>query len=101
MSLHKHSFHTEAARRKLCTVYVAKRKLLGQCAAGELLRTYDDEIAYEIAKCSAYENVKTLVDDWMDYYNKDRYQWDLLKLSPKEYYEYIQTGRYPLTEYER
>jgi transposase InsO family protein len=60
-----------------------------------------DEIAYEIAKCSAYENVKTLVDDWMDYYNKDRYQWDLLKLSPKEYYEYIQTGRYPLTEYER
>lgn len=60
-----------------------------------------DEIAYEIAKCSAYENVKAIVDDWIDYYNKDRYQWDLLKLSPKEYYEYILTARYPLKEYER
>jgi transposase InsO family protein len=55
-----------------------------------------DEIAYEIAKCTDYAEVKAVVDNWLDYYNKDRYQWDLLKLSPKEYYEYIQTGRYPL-----
>ena len=32
----------------------------------------------------------------MDYYNKDRYQWDLEKLSPQEYYCYRQTGVYPL-----
>ena len=32
----------------------------------------------------------------MDYYNRDRYQWDLEKLSPREYYCYRQTGVYPL-----
>ena len=31
----------------------------------------------------------------MDYYNKDRYQWDLEKLSPREYYCYRQTGVQP------
>ena len=32
----------------------------------------------------------------MSYYNKERYQWQLAKLSPNEYYEYIMTGVYPL-----
>lgn len=31
----------------------------------------------------------------MDYYNNDRCQWDLAKLSPNEYYHYITTGEYP------
>jgi hypothetical protein len=30
--------------------------------------------------------------DWMNYYNNDRYQWQLSKLSPNEFYEFIQTG---------
>jgi len=55
-----------------------------------------DEIAVEISKCESFKSVKEVVDDWMDYYNNDRYQWDLLKLSPKEYYKYTQTGIYPL-----
>lgn len=59
-----------------------------------------DEIAYEVEKRESFRDVKMLVDDWMDYYNKDRYQWDLLKLSPKEYYEYITTGYYPIAPYE-
>ena len=32
--------------------------------------------------------------------NNDRYQWDRLKLSPKEYYQYLQTESYPLLVYE-
>lgn len=36
------------------------------------------------------------VDDWIDYYNNERYQWTLAKLSPCEYYRYITTGIYPL-----
>ena len=55
-----------------------------------------DEVATEISKCENFKSVKEVVDDWMDYYNNDRYQWDLLKLSPKEYYKYTQTGIYPL-----
>ncbi len=55
-----------------------------------------DEIAALIAGCDTYEQVQAVVADWMDYYNKDRYQWDLEKLSPREYYCYRQTGVYPL-----
>ncbi len=59
-----------------------------------------DEIADEIASCRNFGAVKAIVDDWIDYYNKDRYQWELLKLSPNEYYQYLTTGVYPLPKYE-
>ena len=59
-----------------------------------------DEIREEVAECSIFEDVAAKVDDWIDYYNNDRYQWDLLKLSPKEYYQYLQTGVYPLPIYD-
>lgn len=55
-----------------------------------------DEIAELIAGCDTYNHVAAIVDDWMDYYNNDRYQWDLEKLSPREYYQYRLTGVYPL-----
>ena len=58
-----------------------------------------DEIAGLIAYCETFEDVAARVDDWMDYYNNDRGQWDLLKLTPREYYEYLQTGNYPLPVY--
>ena len=53
-----------------------------------------DEI--DTTSFTCYEDVKTAVDDWMDYYNNERYQWQLAKLSPHEYYDYYITGRYPL-----
>ncbi len=53
-----------------------------------------DEI--DVSECTKYQEVKTIIDDWMDYYNNERYQWQLAKLSPDEYYEYITTGIYPL-----
>ena len=55
-----------------------------------------DEISALVAGCDTFEQVRAVVDDWMDYYNNDRYQWDLEKLSPREYYRYRQTGVYPL-----
>ena len=58
-----------------------------------------DDIRNEIGKCQLFENVQAIVDDWIDYYNNDRYQWDLLKLSPKEYFSYRTTGVYPLEQY--
>lgn len=53
-----------------------------------------DEI--DLNNCEKYEDVKKVIDDWMEYYNNERYQWNLAKLSPNEYYEYIKTGIYPL-----
>lgn len=54
-----------------------------------------DEI--DLSGCSEFVEVKEIIDDWIDYYNTERYQWDLAKLSPNEFYEFIQTGRYPLS----
>ena len=53
-----------------------------------------DEI--DVSGCTKYREVKTIIEDWIDYYNNERYQWQLAKLSPNEYYRYITTGIYPL-----
>lgn len=53
-----------------------------------------DEI--DLSWCTTFIQVKSIIDDWVDYYNNERYQWQLAKLSPNEYYQYITTGIYPL-----
>lgn len=53
-----------------------------------------DEI--DVSDCTKFREVKAIIDDWLNYYNTERYQWQLAKLSPDEYYEYITTGIYPL-----
>ncbi len=57
-----------------------------------------DEI--DLSSCISFSDVKKIIDDWMDYYNNERYQWDLARLSPNEYYEYCLSGVYPLPQYE-
>ncbi len=54
-----------------------------------------DEIHLE--RCSSFSDLKSEIDDCMDYYNNDRYQWNLAKLSPNQYASYIKTGEYPIT----
>ena len=53
-----------------------------------------DEI--DISGCETVEEVRSILNDWTDYYNNDRFQWSLAKLSPNEFYKYITTGEYPL-----
>ena len=55
-----------------------------------------DEIGTRIKTATSFDEVKNIIDDWMDYYNKDRYQWQLAKLSPDEYNNYLISGDYPL-----
>ena len=55
-----------------------------------------DELAEKMAAWETFEDAKRDIDDWFDYYNTERYQWQLAKLSPNEYYNYCITGRYPL-----
>jgi len=54
-----------------------------------------DEI--DISECITFEEIHQVISDWTDYYNNDRYRWDLARLAPAEYYKYIITGKYPLT----
>lgn len=53
-----------------------------------------DEI--NLSKCKNFNDVKEIIDDWIDYYNNERYQWRLAKLSPVEYYKYVTTDEYPI-----
>jgi len=53
-----------------------------------------DEI--NLRNCQTHEDVCAVIDDWIDYYNNERYQWDLCKLAPREYYEFLISGKYPL-----
>jgi len=53
-----------------------------------------DEIHLE--NCTCFIELYREIDNYMDYYNNDRYQWELAKLSPNQYAEYLKTGDYPL-----
>lgn len=58
-----------------------------------------DEIMDKISLSTSFDDAREIIDDYMDYYNNDRGQWELAKLSPVEYYHYITTGIYPLPIY--
>lgn len=55
-----------------------------------------DHIKDKLSTATEYSEIKAIVDDYMDYYNNERYQWHLAKLSPNEYYKFVTTGEYPL-----
>lgn len=56
-----------------------------------------DELNIKHKNWTNFSSVQADIDDWMDYYNNDRYKLRLGKLSPNEFYEYITTGKYPAT----
>ena len=56
-----------------------------------------DYVKKDIAACTEFNEVKSIIDNYIDYYNKYRYQWHLAKLSPDEYYQFVTTGSYPLS----
>lgn len=60
-----------------------------------------DELKNSSKAWTCYNDVKTSIDDWIDYYNNDRYQMNLKYLSPNEFYNYITTGEYPLSTFKR
>lgn len=53
-----------------------------------------DEI--NIKNCQTFSELKAIIDDWIHYYNNERYVWCLAKLSPNEFYDFVTTGIYPL-----
>lgn len=53
----------------------------------------------DLPGCKTFEQFAATIDDYMDYYNNERYQWNLGKLSPSQYYQYCLTGEYPLADY--
>ncbi len=56
-----------------------------------------DELEIKTRNWQSFQDIQTAIDDWMDYYNNDRYKAGLGKLSPNEFYTYLTTGNYPAT----
>ena len=57
-----------------------------------------DEISAKIKECKTFEEVEAELKKWMKYYNNFRYQWNLEKLAPAEYYQYRMTHVHPFAE---
>lgn len=55
-----------------------------------------DSIKGRLKYCTSYEDTATIIDGYMDYYNNRRYQWNLAKLAPAQFYRYCTTGEYPI-----
>ena len=52
-----------------------------------------DEI--DLKNCKTFEDVKNMIEEYIYYYNNERPQWELAKLTPSEYYKFTITGIYP------
>lgn len=48
---------------------------------------FKDEVDYK--SCKTFEELKTIVNSYMEYYNKERKQWDLKKMTPVEYRSHL------------
>lgn len=67
----------------------------GNCWDNAPQESFFGHMKDELPDLSAYDlffEIQVLIDDYMDYYNKDRYQWNLAKLAPNEYEIYVKTG---------
>ena len=73
------------SRRANCWDNAPQESLFGHMKA---------EVRFKLS--ANHADIARKVLDWIDYYNNDRYQWALAKLSPNEYYDYITSGNYPL-----
>lgn len=54
-----------------------------------------DELSREIPGWNSFANAERSIGDWIDYYDSNRYQWELAKLSPNEYHDYLISEIYP------
>lgn len=87
--LQDHSFIQSMSRKGNCWDNAPQESFFGHMK---------DEIKEVIKESNTFDEVNEILRDWIDYYNKDRYQWELERLSPAEYYLYQQTGIYPLNK---
>lgn len=85
--LRSHSLRQSMSRRGNCWDNAPQESFFGHMK---------DHIRAKLNECRTFADVKAVIDDYMDYYNNDRYQWNLAKLSPNEFYSFVTTGIYPL-----
>jgi transposase InsO family protein len=75
-----HSFREILANHELRQSMSRKANCWDNAPQESLFGHMKDEI--RILSSHTHSDIKAGVDDWMDYYNNERYQWSLAKLSP-------------------
>ena len=50
---------------------------------------FKDDVDYKA--CRTYEELELLVEEYIEYYNNERYQWDLKKMTPVQYRNHLLT----------
>ncbi|PJA11064.1 hypothetical protein COX67_01790 [Candidatus Falkowbacteria bacterium CG_4_10_14_0_2_um_filter_36_22] len=48
---------------------------------------FKDDVDYK--ECRTYEELEVLIRDYIEYYNNERYQWDLKKMTPVQYRNHL------------
>ncbi len=114
-SKHKHNIHTDALIHSDQGVHYTSVRFIDLLKSLEIRQSMSrrgncwdnapqesffghmkDEVGRYIENAYSYEDLKEIIDSYMVYYNNNRYQCNLAKLSPNEYFEYYMTGDYPL-----
>ena len=49
-----------------------------------------DEV--DVSACESFEELLEAIDDYIDYYNNDRYQWTLQRMTPVQYRYHLLTA---------
>lgn len=70
----------------------------GNCWANAPQKSFFGHMKDEInlKECRGVDDVHVIMVDELDYYNNQRYQWKLEKISPNQYAEFQRTGVHPL-----
>ena len=48
---------------------------------------FKDEVDYK--SCKTFEELRTLTEEYINYYNNERRQWELKKMTPAAYKSYL------------
>jgi transposase InsO family protein len=70
----------------------------GNCWDNAPQESFFGHMKDNIGLCASDRNPQIVkkVNSWMKYYNNERYQWRLCKLSPNEFYEWVENDVWPL-----
>jgi putative transposase len=100
-SLHKHAFiHSDQGAHYTSPKFQRKVKSIGigqsmsrrgncwdNAPQESFFGHFKDEV--DLRNCNSLDDVKKEVDEYMNYYNNYRYQWNLKKMTPTQYREHL------------
>lgn len=93
--------YTSVAFRQILSDYELRQSMSrrGNCwdnaPQESFFSTMKQELKPYVKQWNTFDDIQARIDDWIDYYNNDRYQTTLKQMSPNEFYKYITRGEIP------